>query len=450
MITPYFDTDAGQIFHGNVHTVLQSLPDGSINTCVTSPPYWGLRDYSTESQVWDGDSACNHEWGEEKLRRVIPISDKTGLHNDGRKVQVTEKYRETLDSMVPSPSQGQFCRLCGAWRGSLGLEPTPELYVEHMVEIFREVKRVLRDDGCIWVVIGDSYASGKGSCFNPGGGDDSLDGHAKLKDAGAYKLNRGNKSDLAKSGLKPKDLIGIPWRVAFALQADGWYLRSAMPWVKRSAMPESVKDRPTSTLEYVFLLAKNQNYRFDMGAIQVKASPDSHRRYARGRSEEHKLADGGPGNQTISKGFTHMKGRGITPKTAPAGSGIKANESFHAAVGDLVEYRNYRNTDMFFQSISEPHGMIFCGDEMVGIDVNPMGFRESHFATFPPKLIEPCILAGCPKTTGVVLDPFFGSGTTGLVAYRHDRKFVGIELSEEYCRMAARRIERETRQLKLF
>ncbi|KKN43602.1 hypothetical protein LCGC14_0701450 [marine sediment metagenome] len=441
-MTPFYQNAGITILNGHVLEVLAGMGAESCQMCVTSPPYWGLRDYGLEPIVWDYQGECDpdweHEWGEESTADRSPYGVDL-INPKGGSMGKKKMEGETV-------SQGQFCLKCNAWRGSLGLEPTPELFIQHIVQIFREVRRVLRKDGVCWVNLGDSYASGKGSCFNPGGGPSSL-GKNK-KEAGAHPLNRGNKSTLEASGLKPKDLCGIPWAVAFALRDDGWWLRSGIPWLKRSAMPESVTDRPASALEYVFLLSKSEKYYFDMESIKLQASPDSHRRYARGRSDHHKWADGGPGNQTIAKTFKHML-PGVTPKSAPAGSGIKANESFHAAVGDIVGSRNFRNTDLFYQSIAPPHGMIFAGDEPVGLDVNPQAFSEAHFATFPQKLVEPLIKAGCPEG-GVILDPFGGSGTVGLVAYKHRRKAILIELSEEYSKMAKERIEKITLQWRLF
>jgi len=359
---------------------------------------WGLRDYQLPPTIWDSEppDVCeggrDHVWGDEKNISCgnAPSNKSTLTTNSGKGPLPGNKYES---SQKQFSSQGQFCQVCQAWRGCLGLEPTPELFIKHMVEIFREVRRVLRKDGSLWLNMGDSYASGKGSCFNPGGGENSLKGHAKLKENKAYKLNRPNISDLDKMGLKPKDLCGIPWRLALALQADGWWLRSGIPWVKRSAMPESCSDRPASALEYVFLLTKSAKCFFDMDAIKKQSSPDSHRRYTRGRSNNHKWSDGGPGNQTIAKSMKHMI-PGVTPKSAPAGSGIKANESFHAAIGDLVGSRNFRNIDLFFESLEPPFGAIFAGDELVGLDINPKGFAAAHFATFPPRLPEVAILAG--------------------------------------------------------
>lgn len=332
----------------------------------------GLRDYGLPPIIWDDPGDCEHIWG-----------DEAGLNRSGRDDDFWGgKEYLTADKERIKPQQGQFCQLCGAWRGSLGLEPTPELYIKHVVDIFREVRRVLRKDGTLWLNMGDSYngsggAGGAGGDYNQGG---LKEGQPKY---GPKFTNI----------LKPKDLCAIPWRLALALQADGWWLRSGIPWLKRTAMPESVDDRPSSALEYVFLLTKSAKYFYDKIAISVQASPDSYMRYARGRSDNYKWSDGGPGNQTIAKSMKHMT-PGVTPKSAPVGSGIKANKSFHAAIGGLVDFRNFRNTDLFFESLTPPFGAIFADDEFVGLDINPKGFAAAHFATFPPRLPEIAILAG--------------------------------------------------------
>lgn len=279
-----------QIVCGDCLEVMKGWPDGCVHCVVTSPPYWGLRDYGIEPSVWD----------------------------DG-------------------------------WRGCYGLEPTPELFVEHTVTIFREVRRVMRDDGALWLNLGDSYASGKGTCYNPGGGESSL-GNAtnpgKNKKAnGVYPLDRGNISTLRESGLKPKDLVGIPWRVAFALQADGWYLRQDIIWHKPNPMPESVTDRCTKAHEYIFLLSKSARYYFDSKAIAEVAAKTG------------------------------------TPGHLQSGNGPGRFRNGEALSWDHCLGRNKRSV----------------------WTVPTAPFKEAHFATFPPELVRPCILAGtsqkgcCPQ-----------------------------------------------------
>lgn len=299
-----------EILQGDCRDVLGSLPDGSINCCVTSPPYFGLRDYGVE--------------------------------------------------------------------GQLGLEPTPDEFVAAMVEVFREVRRVLRDDGTLWLNLGDSYAR------NPAKGTTGTPNGRNLEKMG-YSGGAG-----VPSGLKEKDLIGIPWRVAFALQADGWYLRQDIIWHKPNPMPESVTDRCTKAHEYIFLLSKSERYYFDAEAIKEPATgrPSGNKGKSWGTNETRVRADGA-GKVETTRGIPY------------AGA----------------ETRNRRSV----------------------WTVSTKPFKGAHFDTFPPDLIEPCVLAGCP-VDGTVLDPFFGAGTTGLVAQKHGRNCVGIELNPDYIAIANERL----------
>jgi DNA modification methylase len=313
------------------------LPDGSMNMCVTSPPYWGLRDYGHE--------------------------------------------------------------------GQLGLESTPEQYVANMVEVFREVKRVLRDDGTLWLNIGDSYAGGGGFAPNAptnqarASGDKNAWG--KFNPAGMDRMSsRTGTGKLAiEAGLKHKDLVGIPWMLAFALRADGWYLRQDIIWHKPNPMPESVTDRCTKAHEYLFLLSKSERYYYDAGAIaeQSKGSWNSAKGF------------GGDNKKSAGVAFLQTQGAG----------------SHH----DDVEKTGRNRRSVW--------------------TVNTRPYRGAHFATFPPALIEPCILAGCPKG-GTVLDPFGGSGTTAEVALKNGRNVVLNELNPEYIKLAEVRIAEATKQGRLW
>jgi DNA modification methylase len=253
---------------------------------------------------------------------------------------------------------------------------------------------VLRDDGTCWVNLGDCYSAHAGQ--------------RKSTDARGPKqcTNRGS-SDLGSrdvAGLKAKDIVGIPWRVAFALQADGWYLRSDIIWSKCNPMPESVTDRPTKAHEYIFLLSKSERYFYDAEAIKEPASEGTHERYQRAHAEHC------PPGQSPHSGIVGPR------KRAPNGSGIKSNDSFDAAMRVMPETRNKRSV----------------------WTVPTAGYNGAHFATFPPDLIRPCILAGC-STGGTVLDPFAGSGTTGMVALDLGRNAVLIELNPEYIQMIRER-----------
>jgi len=366
------------ILTGDALQILPTLDAESVQVCVTSPPYWGLRDYGVVGQI--------------------------------------------------------------------GLERTPEEYVEKMVAVFREVSRMLRNDGTLWLNLGDSYAGNRS--YQDVGNSRGMTVSRRRDNAPCPR------SDLAIPGLKPKDLCMMPFRVAMALQASGWYLRSICPWIKRNSMPESCKDRPTQAVEYIFLLTKSERYFYDHEAVKLEASFDTHARYARGRSQTHKYADGGPGNQPIAMTFDHMAGVNPKARHKPVsgwdnGSGShrelkgrypkpKQNESFSAAVKDVVGSRARRNSDWFFESWQ---GLLSDNDgDPLAFIINPQPFREAHFATFPPCLVEPMIRAGS-KPGDTILDPFSGSGTTGNVAERLGREYIGIELNPDYVAMSEKRIE---------
>jgi len=340
-----------EIVCGDALEVLRGLPDESVHCCVTSPPYWGLRDYGVE--------------------------------------------------------------------GQLGLEETPEVYVERLVGIFRDVRRVLRDDGTVWLNLGDSYASGKGTCYNPGGGDSSLGKHRK--ESGAHPLDRGNKSTLAASGLKPKDLVGIPWRVAFALQADGWWLRSDIIWSKPNPMPESVQDRPTKAHEYIFLLSKSAKYYYDNEAIK-----------------EPVVCVGADDGTRVFGGKNKAGANSKHPQTTGRTYGKHSTQDAQSSGRRIVE--NVKRARAEGAEHDSPFGTKRNKRTVWTVSTKP--FKEAHFAVFPPDLIRPCVLAGCPEG-GTVLDPFFGAGTTGMVAKQEARGYIGIELNPEYAEMARERIKRE-------
>jgi len=368
------------IEQGDCLTVLRSMPDKSVQCCVTSPPYWGLRDYGT-SQWVGGNQNCEHgvrRWEGDKQTQGAQSSHAS--------------KRDRLDRCV--------CE-CGAVRidRQFGLESTPEEYINNMVSIFREVRRVLRDDGTLWLNLGDSYAANR-----PGGQPTPTNTRNKSGHYGVAKIPY---------GLKPKDLIGIPWRVAFALQADGWYLRSDIIWHKPNAMPESVRDRPTKAHEYIFLLSKSERYYYEHEAIKEPAGDWGERDRSNGKYES---------GEVPIKGGRHHGLKGI-PKSGNIERKLgTARCRPNSHLGGSVPWEgNTRNKRTVWTVATQP-------------------FLGAHFATFPPKLIEPCILAGCPEG-GVVLDPFSGAGTTGLVALRHERQYIGIELNPEYVEMSKKRIK---------
>jgi DNA modification methylase len=255
------------ILIGDVRQKLKELPDKSVHCCVTSPPYWGLRDYGTAS--WDGgDPECDHLG--KPMATKANINRNCGTGNDVKNATAREFYKD-------------ICGKCGAQRidSQIGMEETPEQFVANMVEVFREVWRVLRDDGTLWLNLGDSYVGGKGQSGSMGGDYQASRNNAGASLNMAHQTLGGQKQTkptddramMKASGLKPKDLVGIPWRVAFALQADGWYLRQDIIWHKPNPMPESVTDRCTKSHEYIFLLSKSRQYYFDNEAIKEPARP---------------------------------------------------------------------------------------------------------------------------------------------------------------------------------
>lgn len=298
--------------------------------------------------------------------------------------------------------------------GQLGLEKTPEEYVEKMVAVFREVRRVLRKDGTLWLNLGDSYmGGGQDSGKSIGDMSQQIAGNRKVGDA--HPTNNAP-TRLKHESIKPKDLIGIPWRVAFALQKDGWWLRQDIIWHKPNPMPESVTDRCTKSHEYIFLLSKSATYYCDMGAIKEKATyaPESGDYRPPGIVRDRLLG--------YDSKEAALRGRVVTQ--TENGVTIRHPEGKHGdkqqSPKSLVEYRNKRSV---WTVATKP-------------------YSGAHFAVYPEELITPCILAGCPRC-GVVLDPFAGSGTTGYVAKKHGRDFILIELNPEYKKLIDERLQQE-------
>ena len=349
-----------EVIIGDNRQALKELADASVQTVVTSPPYWGLRDYGTATWI-GGDESCDHETPRSR-GADIKADDKQGTSKGSR------------------PNLQWDCK-CGAIRedNQIGLEQSPDDFIEQLCVVFDEVWRVLKDDGTIWVNLGDSYSAMRDSKASP----DSLRTGEGTRVGSA--ANR-NPENLRKAGLKHKDLVGIPWRFAFAMQARGWYLRSDIIWHKPNPMPESVTDRPTKSHEYIFLMTKAPRYYYDHEAIKEDAIWAEEKRAGKGR--------------------LHYDGK----RQGEKGTG---QENFVS----IVDKKNKRSV----------------------WQVNVKGYKEAHFATYPTELIEPCILAGS-KEGDTVLDPFSGSGTTGEVALKHGRNYIGLELNPEYAAISEKRI----------
>ena len=372
--------EINKIYLGDNIETLKTLDDNSVDCCITSPPYYGLRDYGTATWV-GGDPNCPH-------KRLSKYSESTS----------TGHAQEALRGNVGDAIYTRVCKDCGALREDLqvGLEETPEEYVDRLVTIFREVRRVLKKDGTLWLNIGDTYygsGGGRGTTYHDSREDVVQSGNKGFNDM-LYAPVLTKKSDI----YKPKDLIGIPWMLAFALRADGWYLRQDIIWAKPNPMPESVKDRCTKSHEYVFLLTKSPQYYFDYEAIQEPATTPPHN----------------PGNLLHQYRISGPNDRG----------GHTQWEDNMEKVWGSNGMRNKRDV----------------------WSVKPSNYKGAHFATFPEELIEPMILAGCPEG-GVVLDPFMGSGTTAIVAKANRRNYIGCELNPEYALMAEQRASNVTRKL---
>ena len=437
-----------RILQGDCREVLATLPAKSVQCCVTSPPYWGLRDYQVPATVWGGDPACDHEWGD-----LIKINATNHTRNGRDEAQPVEKRVAWLRTPVP---QGKFCQRCNAWAGALGLEPTPDLFVGHLVEVFREVWRVLRDDGTLWMNLGDSYAAQGGA---HGGRSDNQTG------VGARRVHEAGSGDqtarVPPSGIKAKDLIGIPWMTAFALRADGWYLRSDVIWHKPNPMPESVTDRPTQAHEHVFLLTKSPKYFYDAEAIREEGVIPAGTRAAKGSNARSGLKDvnGRPPeywNYTGKRNARNVWSIATQPfpdahfaTFAPelAERCIKAGTSEGGccpACGAPLERQTERHIEMASgsgKSGRKPIGKGAGGEQTESgsydIRLGPvvrsvtMGWQQG------------CTCSPSPPVPCTVLDPFGGAGTTGLVADRLKRDAVLIEVNPEYAAMAGRRLTKD-------
>lgn len=372
------------LYYGrDVRETLRSLPEKSVQTICTSPPYWGLRDYGTDPTVWGGEPNCVHDWA---------------------------------DGTDPSGK----CSKCGAWRGSLGLEPDPDMYIEHLVEVFREARRVLRDDGTVWLNLGDTYAAG-------------------------YMTVRSNSSG---ARVNPKDLVGIPWMAALALQDDGWYLRSDIIWSKPNPIPEAASDRPSRNHEYIFLLSKRHSYFYDQDSIR----------------EPYSVAQAGPEMKPPNDGRNRRSVWVATPKPYSgahsavwppdlvrimvlAGSAPKACPKCGAGWLPVTE-----------KGEPDPEHVRYCGaSEDGGYKGVPLKDYEGAGVQNPSevkrrilKSMGPVRITGwgpscnCEGNDGsarsVVMDLFSGSGTTGMVALANGRDYIGIDLNPEFLSLAHARI----------
>lgn len=459
----------------DVMTGLQHVPSNSVHCVAFSPPYYGLRDYKIPPSIWGGDPECEHEWADEtverEMRRGIGLRDSTANTRGGAKKVAEIPHQKFTHG---------FCKHCSAWKGCHGLEPTPSLYIRNAVLIYRELKRVLRPDGNLWINIGDSYATkphGKSSTHDP------LYPSGRNRSVG----NRANRQSLVEC--KPKELIGIPWRLAFALSDDGWYRRAEVIWNKLAPMPESASDRPTRAHEQVFVFGHP-----DGDGNVVPCLDDPNTVFLMSRSGRY-FYDAVASSEECT-GNAHSRGNGVNPKASEIDDigdhhGVpKQNPSFSAAVNELVERRNMRTV----------------------WSLGPESYKGAHFAVMPTELARKILVAGtsekgcCPRcgapwvrvvekerlatrpasktkvgrrmldghlevgnrdperhmtasrTIGweptckcgieetipcLVLDPFNGHGTTGVVARRLGLRYIGLEVNPEYAKASRKRIKND-------
>lgn len=396
-----------KIHEGDCRELLKQIPDESVNCVVTSPPYFGLRDYGTAK--WEGgEVGCNHE---KVSASVIEKSKSTSTiqnhENNGNKLQ--NVYRD-------------ICGKCGATRidKQIGLEETPDEYVFRLVEVFNEVKRILKNDGTIWLNLGDSY--------NQQGGPQNLNKISPNRDGGSNTQNGGNNRKLV-SGLKSKDLIGIPWMVAFALRSAGWYLRQDIIWHKPNPMPESVTDRCTKSHEYIFLLSKADRYYFDHESIKQPLAFGSVLRLDQNIQEQN------GSSRVPGKTNGNMK---VVGKLRPHGIVRDRLLDYDSKEKELRPNVNRGE----FENESDLPGPHEKANKKSVWTVTTKPFSEAHFATFPQDLIVDCIKAGS-RENDIILDPFIGAGTTAVVAKKLNRNFIGIELNPEYIKIAEKRLRKE-------
>jgi len=450
------------IYEGHVIDILSSFPAGCISTVMTSPPYWALRDYGNCENVWDDPGNCDHEWDTvDELRKPSPGD----IPAEGSILANSNRTNTELRPGKPSA----FCTKCGAWRGNLGLEPTPELFVKHLCDVFDEIRRVLRDDGTIWVNLGDSYASNSTKS-----NWDTFDQYRMDGGQGKRDIGRNERKEPKDYGdIKQKSLVMIPQRFAIEMINRGWILRNVIIWHKPNPMPSSATDRFTVDFEYLYFFSKKKKYYFEQQFEPLKSS----------------IQD-------------NLSAISYERKTGTFGSALK-NKDVILGNGKIGKRYSHKQTD------EEIAAKLSLGRNKRAVWTIPTrSYKGAHFATYPPKLCETPIKAGCPRyicskcgkpreliidtegrlgksghdhsadltqgagqggrersnnytsgnykrvsrgytrcacnapyQPGIVLDPFIGSGTTGYVARKLGRDFVGIDMNPEYIKLAWKRIK---------
>ena len=392
---PAYQNGSVKVYLGDAREVLRELSPESVDCVVTSPPYWGLRDFDVPSSVWGGDPDCRHRWG--RMQR--------GRRKDMLPTETTKRRARvglTEHQDAAATSGGRFCERCGAWLGSLGLESSPELFVVHMVEVMREVRRVLKPTGTLWLNLGDSFYGGSRTPRTKQG------------------------------GLKPKDLIGIPWEVALAMREDGWYLRSDLVWSKPNPVPEPSVDRPIRAHEFVFLLSKERHYFYDAEAVREVATA------GRGSSRGAEAPRHQTRNRRSVWTIPTQPYRGSHTATFPVKLVEPCILAGTSAAGCCSRCGRpwRRELEVTYQSIPR----------------NPENRRRRHadpriFEITVPRVRQartigwqPTCDCDAPAVPAVVLDPFVGTGTTLLVAQQHGRQALGVELNRTFLTLMSEKL----------
>lgn len=443
--------DGSAILLGNVLDRIKDIPDTSVHCIVTSPPYWGLRNYRVEPSIWGGSATCEHDW-----------ATSTYYTEKSAAVTSTEAMSEAGADNAERVKQARWrtddhCHKCGAWRGQLGLEPTPDMFVAHLVQVFAECHRILRADGTMWVNMGDSFnnrSTARNSSHQTGLGFTSADLDTSWRDQTAAGRTR---MSVVSGDLKEKDLVGVPWMLAFALRAAGWYLRSDVIWAKGvsfaqsyhgAVLPEPVHDRPAKAHEHLFLLTKSPRYYYDAHTVReasvnvvgtgrhlrdvwcVKIQPFKDAHYAvmpealarpciQAGTSAHGVCRtcGAPWKRLTTKGY-------VAPEGVHAGWWQQSRRT-----NDMPKVRARSGGGLGTARRRESHGLKPVeGTFQEGVTYSTVGWEMT------------CTCAETPPAPSTVFDPFFGAGTTGLVANKLGQKFIGCELNRESAEIALNRI----------
>ena len=386
MLHPVYDAGGFQIYNAHVLDGLRALPAQSVQVITTSPPYWGLRAYGTEGQIWQGEkSLCAvgaHAWQSYRHEQT------DAAVRQGPNSKIKQTHTE------PMVVAYDTCLVCGAWRGELGGEPTPEMFVLHMVQIFREARRVLRDDGLLWLNLGSSYWAGKGQSAQKGSA------HQEKRHVRGESINRGYQTVGGGKGItrpadgkhlifKPKDLVMIPHMVALAMQADGWVLRNEVPWYKKNCMPQSMADRLTVSHEAVFLFSKSKSYFYDVDAVRVAQALATEKKYAQGfgAPDKKKALVTAGAYHTGANGRDNLSG---AMEFNPAGRQLRTKDLFDAALDELIDEQRVWLAHL--EGVRANGGvMLDANGEPLALLVTTSAYKGAHFAVFSEKLVTPML-----------------------------------------------------------